>query len=179
MKTTIKKWSTLLAAAVLGFTLNGCSSTDDSAGHNSHYEMPQYHVGTITPQQLLNQYKIFADHKANDVPKITDLEVRQLAHQLNNRKMVVVFGTWCHDSQREVPRLLTLLERVRDEYPKVSFEFEMIAAAPYEMRDKNLIKKYQLTAVPTIMLFDKEQEMGRVVEQTKISLAADITNMKL
>lgn len=166
----------------LGFTLGACSSTGENTqttAHNEHHQMGQYHVGSITPKQLLAQYDIFADAKSSDQTKISELEVLDLANQLNNRKMVVVFGTWCHDSQREVPRLLNLLELVRKRHPEVKFDVEFIAAAPFQFRDKNLVKQYEITAVPTIMLFDNEQEMGRVVETTKLSLSADIVNMKL
>lgn len=174
----IKQWS-VISTLALGLAVTGCSTSEHATDAHDHHQMPQYHVGSISPDELLTRYSLFAENKASDSSKITELEVLDLANQLNNRKMVVVFGTWCHDSQREVPRLLNLIDKVRKEHPEVKFELEMIAAAPYQVRDKTLIEKYELTAVPTIMLFDNDQEIGRVVETTKISLAADIVNMRL
>lgn len=166
-------WAFVLCFGLLLAGLTGCSSTN-----NAHYQ-PQYHLGPITPADLLARYPIFADHKQTDDNSASETEILDLANQLNNKKLVVVFGTWCHDSQREVPRLLNLLDKVVANHPQSKIDISFIAAAPYELRDKKLVKQYRLTAVPTIMLFDKDQELGRVVEHTKLTLAADIVNMKL
>ena len=180
---TVKKLATQAASITLALMVSACTTTEHSAqsaqANGHHQANPQYHVGPITSYTLLEHYKVFAENKTSDETSVTDLELLDLANQLNNRKVVVVFGTWCHDSQREVPRLLNLLDKVRDHHSEVQFELELIGTAPYQLRDKNLIKKYSLTAVPTIMLFDNGQEIGRVVEHSKISLAADIVNMKL
>lgn len=182
MKKSIKL-ATLVPAVCLSLLMTACTTTENTA-QNAHgaideHQMPAYHLGPITPQELLTRFQIFAKNKKADQSHISDLEVLDFANQLNNKKMVVVFGTWCHDSQREVPRLLNLLDKVNAQYSDINYDIEFIAAAPFEKRDPALVKKYDLSAVPTIMLFDQDQEMGRVVENTKLSLAADFVSMKL
>jgi thiol-disulfide isomerase/thioredoxin len=183
--TNFKLFTTIIPAVCLSLAISACTSAEFPA-NNSHdntnqhgHEMSKYHIGPITTADLLARYRVFADNKAVDESQVTDKEVFDLANQLNNKKMVVVFGTWCHDSQREVPRLLNLLDKVNKRHSEINYEIEFIAAAPFENRDPALVKKYSIAAVPTIMLFDQGQEMGRIVEYTKLSLVADITNMKL
>ena len=173
----------IIPTACLGLLLSACqlhagSTHDNSHGHAAHTDI-EMHIGPITPEQLLSRYPIFAEHKASDETAPSDAEVTAMANQLHNKKMVVVFGTWCHDSQREIPRLLNLLERVNAQHSEIDYDIQFIASAPTETRDPELVEKYKIRAVPTIMLFDKEQELGRVVEVTKINLAADIANMRL
>jgi thioredoxin 1 len=179
MKNSIKL-TTLIPAVCLSLLMTACTTTNNTAqnGHGEH-QMPAYHLGPITPQVLLSRFQIFAKNKKNDQSQISDLEVLDFANQLNNKKMVVVFGTWCHDSQREIPRLLNLLDKVNAQHSDIKYDIEFIAAAPYEKRDPVLVKKYDISAVPTIMLFDADQEMGRVVEHTPLSLAAAFVSMKL
>lgn len=175
--TKISRLATIVPVLCLGLFMSACTTTSHTA--DSDHQREAYHTGPIEPADLLARYPIFATNKKNDESKVTDLEVLDLANQLNNKKIVVVFGTWCHDSQREVPRLLNLIDKVKQQYSDVQFETQFIAAAPFAKRDKNLIKKYDLTAVPTILIYDNGQEVGRVVEQTKLSLVVDIVGMKL
>jgi thioredoxin 1 len=182
MKKSIKL-ATLIPAVCLSLLMTACTTTENTAqnghGNADHHQTSSYHLGPITSQELLSRYQTFAKNKKADQTQTSDLEVLDFANQLNNKKMVVVFGTWCHDSQREVPRLLNLLDKVNAQHSDIKYDIEFIAAAPYEKRDPVLVKKYDLSAVPTIMLFDQDQEMGRVVEHTPLSLAAAFVNMKL
>lgn len=164
----------LVIASLLGMTLSACNGTDN---HNDHNNL-EMHIGPIESSQLLNNYPIFDEHKKDNEQPASNEEVAELAKQLHNRELVVVFGTWCHDSQREVPRLLNLIERVRLSHPEVSFTTRFHAVAPTEQRDPAITEKYQFKYVPTIMLFDNGREMGRIVERTKHSLAVDLAMMK-
>ncbi len=170
----------LVALTASCIVTNAAASTAHPVqSHHQSAAKPDYHLGPITPTDLLTRFKVFAKNKAADQTPISDLEVQNLANHLNHKNMVVVFGTWCHDSQREIPRLLNLLDKVNAQHADIDFDIEFIAAAPSHKRDKALIEKYHITSVPTIMLFDKGAEQGRVVEHTELSLAADIVNMKL
>ena len=173
---SIKK---LLSISLLALTLSAC---------NSSGQLNDHRTGTIEAAQLLNQYPIFADAKqqneqpASDAEQTdrtleTDAEVAQLAKQLHHKDIVVVFGTWCHDSQREVPRLLNLIEKVKRNHPEVEFTTTLHAVAPSEQRDQAIVNQYQLTYVPTIMLFSDGQEIGRIIERSEKSLALDMIAM--
>ena len=162
---SIKK---LLSISLLALTLSAC---------NSSGQLNDHRTGTIEAAQLLNQYPIFADAKQQNEQPASDAEVAQLAKQLHHKDIVVVFGTWCHDSQREVPRLLNLIEKVKRNHPEVEFTTTLHAVAPSEQRDQAIVNQYQLTYVPTIMLFSDGQEIGRIIERSEKSLALDMIAM--
>lgn len=164
----------LIITSVLGLLLTACNGTDN---HNNDDPIDM-HIGPIETSHLLSQYPIFEQHKQVNEQPASDEEVAQLAKQLHNKDVVVVFGTWCHDSQREVPRFLNLIERVKRNHPEVSFTTNFHAVAPSEQRDPAIVKQYNITFVPTIMLFEDGREMGRIIERTEQSLAIDLAMMK-
>lgn len=163
-----------LITAFLGLILAACNGTD-----NDHDDKPHdMHLGPIETPQLLNEYPIFSQHKQDNENPASDLEVAQLAKRLHNKDIVIVFGTWCHDSQREVPRFLNLIEKVKRNHPEVNFTTRFHAVAPTEQRDPAIVKQYDIEYVPTIMLFEDGREMGRIIERTEQSLAIDLAMMK-
>lgn len=166
-----------IPAVCLGLMLGACSTVPhDSA---STHQAPSYHIGAIEPTELFARFDIFKQNKSAEAPEVSDQQLATLAQHLDNKKIVVVFGTWCEDSQREVPRLLNIIERINHNHPNVNIQTEFLAVAPSSLRDKGIVKKYSIRAVPTIMLFDHDQEAGRVVEHTPTSLAVALSNMKL
>jgi cyclophilin family peptidyl-prolyl cis-trans isomerase len=92
--------------------------------------------------------------------------VAQLASATGRYRVVVVLGTWCEDSAREVPRL----QRVLDEIAGDRFEAVLVgvdrtkrvtdAEVAALLRDGTVMDR-----VPTIFVFDElGAELGRVVE---------------
>jgi thioredoxin 1 len=83
----------------------------------------------------------------------------------------VLFGTWCHDSQREVPRLLKLLDS-----SKVALASLKLVAVGYDKRDpEGIAARYQLKYSPTIIVLTAGEELGRLVEKPKASIASDLS----
>ncbi len=168
----------LLAITLMGLTLGGCSGHQDQNNTPSSATKPQYHTGAIDKAELLSQYPVFADNKANEAANYSTKQAVALAKHLDGRKIVAVFGTWCPDSQREVPRLLTLLEVAKTAMPELEFELSLIAVAPSGSRDQALVERYRLTAVPTILLYHQDKELGRIIERPNDSLLSDLINMQ-
>lgn len=84
---------------------------------------------------------------------------------------MVFLGTWCHDSKREVPRFLKLLNAA-----KVQLDSLRLVAVGYDKLDPNgLAKQYDVRYTPTIIVSDGEKELVRMIEKPKQSIAADLT----
>lgn len=64
--------------------------------------------GPLQVQQLLSQYPAFEEQFRRYTPGQKELEAMRT---LKDKSLLVFLGTWCHDSVREVPRLLKLLEQ--------------------------------------------------------------------
>lgn len=87
-----------------------------------------------------------------------------------NAKITIVFGTWCPDSRREVPRFLKILD---------SINFNTDSLVMYAVdRDftagKEDISKFQIKRIPTIIYEHYGYTAGRIVEKPKISLEQDL-----
>jgi hypothetical protein len=97
-------------------------------------------------------------------PEPTSMEM--LASATGSYRIVTVLGSWCHDSQREVPRLL----RVLDQIEAPVFEHEMIGVDLTRRIDDAELATFAgveqtVDRVATIVVFDADgAELGRVVE---------------
>ena len=127
-------------------------------------------VGEISANQLLSDYPAFnATYQAYQ-PSAEDMAAIKL---LQGKSIMVLFGTWCHDSEREVPKLLKLLDVSGTKLTELSLH-----GVNYNKQEPtNLHKQFNMLFTPTIILLDGKQEIGRIVEKPQISLAADLAKM--
>lgn len=124
----------------------------------------------------VNQIENFDWYKKNYTsysPKeATTKQIKQLA---DNQKLSIeiYFGTWCPDSQYEVPRLLKLLHLV---------DFDMNNVKIIGLgRDKKVpnvseevAKKLDIQMIPTFIFYDSDEEINRFVEYAVESLEEDM-----
>lgn len=91
---------------------------------------------------------------------------------LTTVKITIVFGSWCSDSQREVPRFLMLLKAL--DYPMEKITIIVVN------RDKkvpeNDISDLYIEYVPTFIFYKGKYEVGRIIEQASESLEADMAS---
>jgi thiol-disulfide isomerase/thioredoxin len=77
--------------------------------------------------------------------------------------LVVVIGTWCHDSNNLLPKLYRLLDK--SGYP--DSKVLLIAVDRNKKSYKNLQEKYSITNTPTFIVIQNGKEVGRVTEYGK------------
>ena len=82
----------------------------------------------------------------------------------------VFMGSWCEDSQREVPALLKLLDLADFD----SSQLEIIAMTHDKDTPENYEADYQIEFIPTIMFFKDGAELNRIVEYTQETLELDM-----
>ena len=124
----------------------------------------QHPLGDISQAQLLERHEMF---KRNfDAYEVT-AGIDGLPADL---KVKILFGTWCHDSEREVPRVLKLLAASGVEEKNISLIGLDIRKQEPEGRAKVLGIKY----TPTFVFFSGGKEIGRIIERPTISLRDDI-----
>jgi dipeptidyl aminopeptidase/acylaminoacyl peptidase len=105
-----------------------------------------------------------------------------LASRLAGIELVVVLGTWCSDSHREVPRLWKVLDSIgfpRDAMKTLAVERAKAAseaALPQELVDwsKNVRDYYAIKAVESVIVYRNGVEIGRFVEAPTKSIEADL-----
>ena len=127
----------------------------------------RYHVGDITRAQLFEAYPAFqAQYDDYDVGDISSVMVAEL-------RIEVLFATWCHDSEREVPRLLKILETAGVESSAV----ELVALDFNKTEPKGRAALQGLEYTPTFVFSVAGEEIGRIVERPDKSLEAALANI--
>ncbi|TMN71684.1 thioredoxin [Pseudoalteromonas sp. S1727] len=125
-------------------------------------------TGQISAADLLSKYPKFASEYEIFTPTTADTQAIQ---SLAGKDILVLFGTWCHDSQREVPRLLKLLDSTN-----VAFASLQLVAVGYDKQDPGgIAKHYQLKYTPTVVVSNGGIELGRLVEKPNESIARDLS----
>ncbi len=100
-----------------------------------------------------------------------DIEtVNKLKPLLNDVFIQVFMGTWCSDSQREVPALHKILETADFDENKM----EIIAVNREKRTPKGLEKGMDIQYVPTLIFYKNKKELGRIVESPVETLEKDM-----
>ncbi len=81
---------------------------------------------------------------------------------------VVVFGTWCGDSQREVPRFAKIAQYIGFD------NFKLIAINRKKEAKETKVKSLDIQRVPTFIFYRDSVELGRIIESPKQSIEKDL-----
>ena len=118
-------------------------------------------IGDLTKDELfLNDdifYKNYLSAEYYQFNKIIDLD---------GISVKILFGTWCHDSQREIPKLLKMLD-------DINLKPEMISLIGLDYDKKEPLNRGKILDIkrtPTIIFYKDEIEIGRIEETPKIML---------
>lgn len=113
----------------------------------------------------------YADYK----PRESALE--GVAQALKDVRITVFMGTWCSDSQMEVPQFYRILDYLK--YPEKNLTVYAVDNHP----DRNKTTPGGETAankiefVPTFIFFRDGKEIGRITEYPQKSLEADMASI--
>lgn len=86
---------------------------------------------------------------------------------------IVFLGTWCSDSERDVPRFL----RIADEIGMNEGRYTLYSLDRKMKSPEGLEDNYQVERVPTFIFLRKGKEIGRIVELPKTTLEGDMLNI--
>lgn len=89
---------------------------------------------------------------------------------LKDVSLKVFMGSWCEDSQREVPALFRILDAANYDYDKL----ELIAVTHDKDTPQGYETDFNIEYVPTIILSRKGEVLNRIVEYPQITLEKDM-----
>lgn len=153
------KFKSLVAAVSVCIMASvGCASTTS-----------ELITGSTTTEQLFKSVDKFSSNYQAFQPTLDDK--KRVKDWPRNLHIDVYFGTWCHDSEREVPRLLKLAALS----PQTNIN---MVALDYNKQDpKGRAEQQGVKYTPTIIVYLHNKEIGRIVERPKASIAEDIEAM--
>ena len=146
--------------------LFACQATPNA----TQSESPEDMVGLVSPQELLQANSTFAQNYQSYQPSENELAA---VKELKGKSLTVLFGTWCHDSQREVPRLLKVLDMAQSQL----HELRLVAVNRNKQEPSGLARSLELRYTPTLVLFNGDTELGRVIEKPLVSLTEDLSKL--
>lgn len=129
-----------------------------------------YPIGEITREDLHKYpFQIYFDY--NYGAYNLDAELLKAVEGIWSDISIIIFmGSWCHDSQREIPALFKILDSIAFDASKI----RMIALSKDKSTPDKIEKKFSVTRTPTIIFYRSGKEIGRYVEHARTSLEKDI-----
>jgi thiol-disulfide isomerase/thioredoxin len=127
-------------------------------------------IGQITRSDLDNSaHKIWFNQ--NYESHVVDIEATKKARAfLADVSITIFMGTWCHDSQREVPALLKVLDQI----PFNQDQLNIIGLSMNKDTPMKLEQDFDIRRTPTFIFSRSGKEIGRYVERPRISLEQDL-----
>jgi tetratricopeptide (TPR) repeat protein len=88
--------------------------------------------------------------------------------------MKIVFGSWCGDSKRELPRMMKVLNAMG--FPEKNIQLVGVydSMAVYKQAPQREERGLNIYRVPTFIVYKKNEEIGRIVEYPVESLERDL-----
>ncbi len=96
------------------------------------------------------------------------IQMIQALHQ--GVDVVVVLGTWCGDSKREVARFLKIADLASIPSSRIKF----YGVDRTKTSDDGVTEQYDIRLVPTFIFLKHGIEVGRIVESPKTSMEEDL-----
>ncbi len=127
-------------------------------------------IGKVTRRQLQTGEfgKYFIYNYTNYAPE--QKIINELKNRIYRYDIVVVLGTWCSDSHKEVPRFFKILDKL--EYNTNSVE--LICVDRNKTAGDVDVSSLDIERVPIFIFLIDGTEKGRIVETPNMSLEEDI-----
>lgn len=109
-----------------------------------------------------------------DTYAIDSATANQVRSLLKGKRFVIFMGTWCGDSRREVPRIYKLLDYCGippSQIELVNVDFHDTA---YKQSPTHEERGLDIHRVPDLLIYEKDKEIGRVVESPVNSWEKDL-----
>ena len=116
-----------------------------------------------------NLYQPGYDHYIPDsstIPFLTEL--------LKGKQIDIFLGTWCGDSRREVPRMMKILTQAGVHQQQIKLIFVSNESNSYKQSPQHEEAGKNIKRVPTLIVYENEKEMGRIIEYHVVSLEKDL-----
>lgn len=157
----------LLLLAFVSITLFASCSSSKISAKNDFVLVPDDRskiVSGIINRSILENDTAFAWFKENMKWGEADASaIEAIKKNASKFSIVVVAGTWCHDSNNLLPKFYRLLDKAGYPESKVL----LIAVDRKKHAYKQYEKKYGITNTPTFIVMQNGKEVGRVTENGK------------
>lgn len=102
--------------------------------------------------------------------QINDSLIKLISNKINDYGITIVFGSWCSDSEQQVPHFYKILDQAKYD----ESQLKIIAVNRQKHAEEIQIDDLQIERVPTFIIYQKGKEIGRIVETPMETLEEDL-----
>lgn len=128
-------------------------------------------TGWLTPKKIFEKVPEYQSGMDSYQPGPAALDI--LKSYNSDVNIMVFFGTWCSDSQRDVPRFLKIMDLVQNSH----LQYRLLGLDRSKRDSDGFAEKYQIELVPTFIVLQNDEEKGRIVETPMISIEQDLVEI--
>ena len=163
----------IITLAFLLFTMNAIGQNMNQKIEDP-FRKKRIMINTCTRQALVS----FPDiklHYETEYPayQVDSTLIQQLKPLIAGKKITIILGTWCGDSQLQLPRFLKILDLLKVQEKALQF----ICVDGQKKAEPGLIERFNITRVPTLIILGENDEIGRITESPTTSLEEDLLSI--
>ncbi len=128
-------------------------------------------IGKVKMEDVYTNYPRFLE--AAQAARIDGTVVQRLAAVDRDIVFMVFLGTWCSDSEEHVPVFHELLRAANNSH----FQIEYYGVDRKKDDGLGLARRFEIERVPTFILMEGSEELGRIVETPTVSIGQDIASI--
>lgn len=125
-------------------------------------------IGPTTAEEIREKHRIFDIYTNRYIPN--SKSISYLKEIQDSVKINVFFGTWCHDSKKQVPAFIKTIELAKNSL----IEVEYVAVTKNKNDPNKLSDSFGLKYTPTFIIYRNNKEYGRIIEEPEFSIEEDL-----
>jgi thiol-disulfide isomerase/thioredoxin len=155
--------------SLIASTLGGCATQKQviSVKPNEHIE-----IGW-TPRTVFQSPAYAWFDTSYSVYKPEQEHIERLAKMKDSVDILIIYGTWCSDSRRELPHFFKIMDDIQFPANRIS----LIAVDRSKQIPPGIAKQHDITLVPTFIITYRGLEIGRIIESPKTTLEGDLVTI--
>ncbi|SFN65146.1 Thioredoxin [Bizionia echini] len=149
----------VFVASAQDLALDSKTTTKDLVGEISRHELVSHPVFNEWFSNNFENYQL--DSKTID--RLKAIPTKDLSFK-------IIMGTWCSDSQRDVPRFARILEELNIAESAINY----YALDADKLSPEKIEETYHVSHVPTFIIYKNGKELNRIVEMSIRTLEEDL-----
>ena len=106
--------------------------------------------------------------------KVNDTITALIKPLIVEKKFLLFMGTWCGDSKREIPRMLKILQDCGVKKSDIRLVMVDNHDSTYKQSPGHEEMGLNIHRVPTMIVYENSNELGRIVESPVVSIEKDL-----
>jgi len=131
-------------------------------------------IGCCTREALLQEpFATWYIKNYNDYSMDTII-ANEIRKNISNKQFILFLGTWCGDSRRETPRILKIFDYCNLNPEQIKLVMVSNHDSAYKQSPSHEEKGMNILRVPTLIVFENNKEINRIVESPIESIEKDL-----